>query len=86
MELLKKGHGSHLKTCGLGVVTLKDPQANLDACIEALDGQPLWGRPIIVRKDKFVEDNAAYEHVPAVHVQQVPAQLAPARAPLGKAR
>mmetsp|Transcript_8438 Transcript_8438/g.14466 ORF Transcript_8438/g.14466 Transcript_8438/m.14466 type:complete len:129 (+) Transcript_8438:197-583(+) len=75
-ELLKKGTGASAKTCGLGVVTLKEGEC-LDACIEKMDGLQFMSRAMIVRKDKFVDDDPDYHHVPAAKKKEtIPAQAA----------
>mmetsp|Transcript_31322 Transcript_31322/g.79907 ORF Transcript_31322/g.79907 Transcript_31322/m.79907 type:complete len:118 (-) Transcript_31322:1331-1684(-) len=67
VELMKKGLPGHVvKTCGLAAVTFNEG-ADLDRIIQLTDGHDMMGRPLIVRKDKFVEDSAAYVHVDAPH-------------------
>ncbi|PNH02879.1 hypothetical protein TSOC_011109, partial [Tetrabaena socialis] len=59
VELLKKGAGTRIKSCGLAAVTLK---ASIDAeqCCKKVDGKLCFGRPMIVRMDKFCGDDLAY--------------------------
>ncbi|GFR52691.1 hypothetical protein Agub_g15317 [Astrephomene gubernaculifera] len=59
IELIKKGAGSRTKACGLAAVTLKEG-TDPDVCCKKMDGKSLFGRPMIVRKDKFCSDDLAY--------------------------
>ncbi|GFH16145.1 RRM domain-containing protein [Haematococcus lacustris] len=65
VELLKRGQKGSLRTCGLGTVVLKEG-ADAAALTQLLDGKDIMGRAVIVRRDKFVEDQASYTHPTAV--------------------
>ncbi|KAJ9507446.1 hypothetical protein QJQ45_006443 [Haematococcus lacustris] len=65
VELLKRGQKGSLRTCGLGTVVLKEG-ADAAALMQLLDGKDIMGRAVIVRRDKFVEDQASYTHPTAV--------------------
>uniref|UniRef100_A0A7R9VC27 RRM domain-containing protein n=1 Tax=Chlamydomonas euryale TaxID=1486919 RepID=A0A7R9VC27_9CHLO len=62
VEVLRMGmpHG-HKKTCGLAVVKMKSLEDVANAR-DKLDGRMLLGRPMIIRNDKFVEDDPNYYH------------------------
>ncbi|MEW5309305.1 MAG: hypothetical protein WDW38_001200 [Sanguina aurantia] len=60
VELIMKGKQGYKKTCGLASVTLLSLQ-DLDACMAKMDGHAMLGRAMMVRSDRFMEDNAAYK-------------------------
>mmetsp|Transcript_13524 Transcript_13524/g.28307 ORF Transcript_13524/g.28307 Transcript_13524/m.28307 type:complete len:119 (+) Transcript_13524:53-409(+) len=62
VEVLKMGmpHG-HKKTCGLAVVKMRT-EADVAKAKEKMDGYSVLGRPMIVRDDKFVNDDPNYYH------------------------
>jgi hypothetical protein len=76
VEMLRKSCGSISKTCGLAVISFKQP-VDLDALLGKLDGQDVMGRPMIVSKSKFVEDNGSY--VPLAHTTEPPRAMPPTR-------
>merc|ERR1711976_70088 len=53
VEVLSKGRGSSKTGAGLAVVTLKTPADKVKA-MQVLDGKLLYGRPMVLRDDKFV--------------------------------
>mmetsp|Transcript_16402 Transcript_16402/g.35465 ORF Transcript_16402/g.35465 Transcript_16402/m.35465 type:complete len:134 (+) Transcript_16402:163-564(+) len=70
VEMLKKGlaHG-YMKSCGLAAVTMRSEE-DAKLAVEKLDGKIVLGRPMIVRADKFVEDDAAYKMLDETADQQ----------------
>lgn len=59
VQLLKKGPSWRSRNAGLACVTLR-PGADVAASCAALDGVPLLDRPMIVRRDRFVQDQHSY--------------------------
>ena len=59
MELLHKGIGSRMRRSGLAAVQLAAPSQGARRACQLLDGKPVLGRRMIVRPDRFVEDQAA---------------------------
>uniref|UniRef100_A0A383W493 RRM domain-containing protein n=1 Tax=Tetradesmus obliquus TaxID=3088 RepID=A0A383W493_TETOB len=60
VQLLKKGSFNRCRNSGLACVTLAK-RSDTERCCSVMDGKPLYGRPMIVRKDKFVADDPAYD-------------------------
>ncbi|GLC49404.1 hypothetical protein PLESTB_000215600 [Pleodorina starrii] len=59
IELIRKGAGTRTKACGLAAVTLK-AGTDREVCCRKMDGKGCFGRPMIVRLDKFCGDDLAY--------------------------
>lgn len=59
IELLKKGAPFRRRQSGLAVVHLND--ADVGRSCEMMDGKQVLGRPMIVRQDRFVEDDINYD-------------------------
>ncbi|WIA22754.1 hypothetical protein OEZ86_009711 [Tetradesmus obliquus] len=60
VQLLKKGSFNRCRNSGLACVTLAK-RSDTERCCNVMDGKPIYGRPMIVRKDKFVADDPAYD-------------------------
>lgn len=60
VQLLKKGPSWRSRSAGLACVTL-GPGADVAASCAALDGVPLLDRPMIVRRDRFAQDQHSYD-------------------------
>ncbi|PNW74169.1 hypothetical protein CHLRE_13g588050v5 [Chlamydomonas reinhardtii] len=63
IELIKKGSGTRTKACGLAAVSLPNGLELADVC-KKMDGKSCFGRPMIVRLDKFCGDDLAYTPKP----------------------
>ncbi len=67
------------KTCGLAVVTLKS-QEDVHIALAKLDGYNVLNRPMIIRLDKFTEDDPAYTHDKGLQEAAAAAAIATATA------
>jgi hypothetical protein len=64
VQLLKKGSFNRCRNSGLACITLTK-SSDVQHCCEVMDGKQVYGRPMIVRKDKFEPDDPAYDSTTA---------------------
>jgi hypothetical protein len=60
VQLLKKGSFNRCSNSGLACITLAK-HSDVERCCDVMDGKAIYGRPMIIRKDKFVSDDPAYD-------------------------
>eukprot|EP00879_Flechtneria_rotunda_P004958 GHRR01005233.1.p1 GENE.GHRR01005233.1~~GHRR01005233.1.p1 ORF type:complete len:126 (+),score=37.94 GHRR01005233.1:1998-2375(+) len=60
VQLMKKGSSNRTHNSGLASVILT-AQQDVDKSCKQLDGKPLYGRPVLVRRDKFEADQPGYK-------------------------
>lgn len=61
IEFILKGQDNRKRNSGLATVTLKSVEDAVKAC-KVVDGKPVFGRPMIIRANRFVEDVSDYKH------------------------
>jgi RNA recognition motif-containing protein len=59
VQLLKKGPSGRQRNSGLACITLGRP-ADVARCCQEMDGAEVLGRPMIVRPDKYEQDDPGY--------------------------
>ena len=61
VEVLMRGvPGGQKKPCGLATVKF-NTEEDLSKALDKMDGYLLYGRPLILRRDKFVSDDPNYK-------------------------
>lgn len=73
VQLIKKGSFNRQRNSGLACVVLSK-SSDVDNSCKTLDGKNVMGRPMIVRKNKFEDDQPSY-HVPAAAAAMQPAAV-----------
>lgn len=68
VQFLKKGSLNRTRNSGLACVTVSNAD-DVEASCRALDSELVHGRPMIVRKDKFVQDQSGYSPGTAAEVR-----------------
>jgi RNA recognition motif-containing protein len=80
VQLLKKGSFNRCRNSGLACVTITC-SGDVQHCCNLMDGKQIYGRPMIVRKDKFEADDPAYDSTTAVAAVPAAAAAAALQAP-----